>query len=342
VVQFRGDLFQPGLAFEDMIRGIAKIGVVAGTVEDPDTYIRERMRAHRNPGAPIQQQMSDGTWVLMGEHRTGDGGTFLIRTDMTELKKAEEAMQRAREEAETANRAKSEFLANMSHELRTPLNAVIGFSDMIRRETFGPVGSPKYLEYVNDINESGTHLLELITDILDLSKVEAGKLELHEQNVDVSRVVRSCLTLVKERAEARGVEVKCDSAPNLPGLSADERKLKQILINLMSNAIKFTPSGGEITVRNWVHRDDGYVFQISDTGIGMAREDIPKALTPFRQVDNNISRKYDGTGLGLPLTKALTELHGGSLDLQSEVGVGTTVTVRFPTERILPQAATGT
>ncbi len=254
---------------------------------------------------------------------------------------AEKKVLEARERAELANRAKSEFLANMSHELRTPLNAVIGFSDMICRETFGPVGSYKYREYVKHINWAGVHLLEIINDILDLSKIEAGGLTLYEETFDASSVIRSCLTLVKERATDADIQVECDIASDVPALRADKRMLKQILINLLSNAVKFTHAGGTITVRTWFHADDGYVFQIADTGAGIALEDIPKALTPFGQVDGDLNRKHEGTGLGLPLTKALTELHGGSLVLHSEVGVGTTVTVRFPADRVVLRAATG-
>ena len=254
-----------------------------------------------------------------------------------QLEELTQHMIQARDQAVLANRTKSEFLANMSHELRTPLNAIIGFSDVMKGELFGPVGAPKYVEYVEDINDSGMHLLELINDILDLSKIEAGKTDLHEEGFNVSRVLTSCLTLVKERAKEAGVEIECDAASNLPALYADERKFKQIYINLLSNAIKFTPPGGKVVTRVWYHENDGYVLQV--TGIGIALADIPKALTPFQQIDSALNRKYEGTGLGLPLTRALVELHGGTLGLQSKVDVGTTVTVRFPADRIVPQTA---
>ena len=250
----------------------------------------------------------------------------------------------ARDQAELANRTKSEFLANMSHELRTPLNAILGFSELMGNATLGPLGNPKYVEYTKDINDSGRHLLALINDILDLSKIEAGKLELDEEDIDVARAIRSCMVLVKERARNGGVKLLTDLPDGLPALHADERKLKQILVNLLSNAVKFTPAGGSVTVKAWFRPDSGFVIQVADTGVGIALDDIPKALTPFGQVDSRLDRKYEGTGLGLPLTKSLIEKHSGSLDLQSEVGAGTTVTVRFPPERMVPRpevAATG-
>ncbi len=246
-----------------------------------------------------------------------------------------ETLTAARDSAEAANRTKSEFLAAMSHELRTPLNAIIGFSEMIKDEMFGPVGSVKYRDYADDINESGQHLLDLINDILDLSKVESGTDELHEENIQIPEIIYSVFRLVQHRAEKGRIELDLQCPDELPLLRVDERKLNQILVNLLTNAIKFTEAGGKVTLRVWHRTDSGYVFQIIDTGIGIALEDIPKALSQFGQVDGGLNRKFKGTGLGLPLTKALAELHGGTLDLQSQVGVGTTVTVRFPAERIV-------
>ena len=256
-------------------------------------------------------------------------------SDITLRRQAAETMRQAKEQAELANSTKSEFLANMSHELRTPLNAILGFSELMGNATLGPLGNPKYEEYVRDINDSGRHLLALIQDILDLSKIEAGKLTLDEEDIDVAMTIRSCMVLVKERARNGGVKLKTDIPDGSPALHVDQRKLKQILVNLLSNAVKFTPAGGEVTLKAWSRPDSGYVFQVIDTGIGIALADIPTALSHFGQVDSALSRKYTGTGLGLPLTKSLVEMHGGSLDLQSEVGAGTTVTVRFPSERIV-------
>ncbi len=264
----------------------------------------------------------------------------LILRDIGPEKAAHDELLTAKLVAEAANHAKSSFLANMSHELRTPLNAIIGFSETISRQTYGPVGSSKYLEYIDDINQSGMHLLKIINDILDLSKIEAGEADLDEEVIEVSEAVRSCLNLVKRRAKTGGVDLKCDVLTGAAPLYADELKLRQILINLLSNAIKFTPAGGEVVIKTWSRPEAGYVFQIADTGIGIALEDIPAVLTPFKQVDSDLNRKFEGTGLGLALTKSLVEMHSGSLDLQSEVGVGTTVTVRLPAERIVLKTAT--
>ncbi|MFQ6017877.1 MAG: sensor histidine kinase [Kiloniellaceae bacterium] len=240
----------------------------------------------------------------------------------------------ARDEADAASRAKSQFLALMSHELRTPLNAIIGFSEIIRNESFGPVGTIQYRDYANDIHSSGQHLLELINDILDLSKVESGADELHEENTHVPTVVDAAFTLIKDRAAQGGIRLESELQDGLPMLRADQRKLKQILVNLLSNAMKFTEAGGQVTLKTWCRLDSGFVFQVIDTGIGIPPEKIPTVLSPFGQVDTEFSRKHEGTGLGLPLAKAFVERHGGSLDLQSEEGVGTTVTVRFPADRI--------
>jgi signal transduction histidine kinase len=237
--------------------------------------------------------------------------------------------------AEQASRAKSEFLATMSHELRTPLNAIIGFSEVIKDETFGSVGNAQYRDYANDINSSGQHLLGLINDILDLAKIESGSAELNDEEVNIEAMFHSSLNLVARDAERRAIKLELDLPDDLPTLRADARKLKQVLVNLLSNAVKFTGPGGAVTITVWCRADKGHAIQVRDTGIGIAPNDIPKALSQFGQVDADLNRRYEGTGLGLPLTKALVELHDGALELQSEVGVGTTVTVSFPAERIV-------
>ena len=214
----------------------------------------------------------------------------------------------------------------MSHELRTPLNAVIGYSEIIKAETFGPVGSPKYREYVDDIHDSGCHLLSIINDILDFSKLEI--------DVAVSEALDASARFVRERATNDGVILELNGGDDLPPLRADERKLKQIIVSLLSNAIKFSHRGGTVSLNVWYRPESGYVFQVADTGIGMALEDIPKALAPFGQIDSDLNRRYEGTGIGLPLTKALVEMHSGSIDVQSKLGAGTTVTIRSPAERI--------
>lgn len=241
----------------------------------------------------------------------------------------------ARDEAHTANRAKSQFLANMSHEFRTPLNAIIGFSEIIKDESFGPVHNPKYLDYAGDIHNSGQHLLGLINGVLDLSKVESGEDEMHEEAIEVGAVVQSVIGLVQRIADKGAVALRVDLPVDLPEFYADRRKVVQILVNLLANAVKFTKAGGNVTFKAWCSNGSGLVFQVIDTGIGIAPEDIPKAFSKFAQVDNDLDRRYEGTGLGLPLAKGLAEQHGGSLDLQSQLGVGTTVTVRFPSYRIV-------
>jgi len=241
----------------------------------------------------------------------------------------------ALEESLRANRSKSEFLATMSHELRTPLNAIIGFSDIIKRELFGPLGSDRYPDYAKDINDSGLHLLAIINDILDLAKAESGKLQLNEREFDVAETLEACIRMLHGRAEAGHVDLLFFGGQSEILINADERLLQQIIVNLVANAIKFTLKGGTVRLRVSANENDGLIFKVEDTGIGIAPEDIERVVKPFEQVETSNSRQHSGSGLGLPYAKKLTELHGGTLKIESEVARGTTVTVTFPIARLV-------
>lgn len=254
--------------------------------------------------------------------------------DISELRRREEALLRAKEAAELANRTKSEFLASMSHELRTPLNAIIGFSEIMDDEMLGPIGNARYKGYAADISDSARHLLELINDILDVAKIEAGQMFLTEETVDPRDLVESVRRLIAPRAERAELQLDLHIAANIPALRADKTKLKQILINLLSNAIKFTPEGGRVSLGVETADDGGFIFRIGDSGIGIAPDDMDRAMAPFGQVDSRLSRKYEGTGLGLPLAKSLTELHGGRFELVSQPEVGTTAAVYLPASTV--------
>lgn len=266
---------------------------------------------------------------------------FFLERLLTLRRQAAEELNSAMERAALAERAKVEFLANMSHELRTPLNAIMGFSDAMRLELLGPLGHGQYRDYAKHIHDSGTKLWSLVSDILDLSRMEAGEFEIVDQEVDVLATVNGALQMTTERAETAGVELLARCSANPATIRADGRALTQILLNLLSNAIKFTKKGGSITVRTDLADDGGFILAVSDTGMGIAQGDLRKTLTNFGQVDGSLNRKFEGAGLGLPLCRRLAELHGGGLQIESEIGVGTTVTVTFPAKRVRAVPANG-
>ncbi len=322
---------RPGTALLEFVRLLAAQGEF-GPDADAATLAEEIAAgcpAHR------ERERADGTAIELRCNTMPDGGFLVSYADITERKRGEAALRAAKEAAERGNRAKAAFLASVSHELRTPLNAIIGFSEAILGELFGPLGHPRYRDYMQDIYDSGSHLLNLINDILDISKAGAGKIDLDEVEIDLSTVVVQTVRLLSKRAESAKVDVITELPAGLPRLRGDMRRLRQILLNLLSNALKFTDEGGRITARARTDADGTLRLVIEDTGIGMMPQELDKAMEPFVQVDSRLSRRYEGTGLGLPLTKTLVEAHGGRFLLESEPGKGTKATVLFPAERVI-------
>jgi two-component system, cell cycle sensor histidine kinase PleC len=325
------------------------------------------------PGArTFEAQLDDGRWMHISERRTKDGGYVSVGTDITKLKlheqklvdgekrqmatiydlrKSQQALERQTGEladlaekyaeektrAEEANQAKSEFLANMSHELRTPLNAIIGFSEIMEAAMFGPLGAEKYTEYSRDIRESGQYLLDVINDILDMSKIEAGSIRLNFENVELDRILADSVRVIWGRANEKSLVVGSQIAPGIR-FTADRRALKQIALNLLSNAVKFTPEGGRVTVRGRV-RGGKVTIAIEDNGIGIPRDALGKLGRPFEQVESQLTKRHQGSGLGLAIAKSLAELHGGAVRVLSVLGSGTTVVVRLPLEARPPARA---
>lgn len=274
--------------------------------------------------------------LAVTEMRIGEERYFVaVVRDISERKRSQSHLQNALEQAEAANRTKSLFLANMSHELRTPLNAIIGFSEVMKDQMFGPVDNERYLDYMGNIHDSSRHLLAVINDILDISRIESGELELDEEWFDVPDV----LDWAKERASpgnalAAHAPVWIHASSDLPELFADQRSLRQVVINLLSNAIKFTPAEGRIDISARLDEQSGISIVVEDTGIGIPADQVEKMTQPFTQSDNSLARRFEGTGLGLAITKSLVEAHGGKLEIRSVEGKGTRVTVRMPADRV--------
>ena len=300
---------------------------------DPEGEVARRLDLfYRDVPTTKERVMPGGRTLQIRRRAMPNGAVISIYSDVTEIKASERRLIEAHSQAETANRAKGDFLANMSHELRTPLNAIIGFSEVISNELFGPIVNEKYLEYIRDIHTSSLHLLSIINDILDMSKIEAGKVELAKEIVQIQNVISEVMRMVHERARSRDIELTAELPDEDVEIWADERSMKQIFLNLLSNAIKFSNEGGRIYVRIVADRSDVAVLEIEDHGIGMSAEEQERALQPFGQAKPATTRNYGGTGLGLPITKGLVEAHGGTLTIDSRAGCGTLVRIVLPRE----------
>jgi len=339
---------------EVMLREVTNIGrqlYLQSTRQRELMDLLERNGAVQDFRSQMRRRDGGIIWVAKTLRRVVDdrGNTVMIEgmfRDVSSQRRAEEALMQAKDQAEAANRAKSDFLANMSHELRTPLNAILGFSQILSEGMLGPLGNAKYTEYCRDILASGRHLLALINDILDMAKVEAGKMALDEEWLDLEDSIDAALLLVRERAAQGSIHLSKTLPKPPPTVWGDTRRLRQVWINLLTNAVKFTPAEGRVNVNVSVSEDGTIAIAVSDTGIGIAAADIERVLQPFSQVETALSRGHEGTGLGLALTRSLVELHGGRLAIDSEVGIGTTVTVILPADRrrtaaLLPQQLSG-
>ena len=333
---FPPGVLKTGMKLHDLIAWKLRDGGYELLDDETDWY-GDAPAPVRNEREPIRRRLYREPKGRLIESRRfempGGAGQIGVTRDLTEVKAREQALIEAREQAVVANRAKSEFLANVSHELRTPLNAVIGFSEVLEVELYGAIENPRYRSYIRDIRKSGLHLLSLINDILDFSKIEAGKLELRLEACDCSAIAEDAGRQVSHQAAGQGLTLAMDLPPSPLSIHADARAVFRALLNLMSNAVKFTPAGGTVTLRYRRNAEGAAVFSVADTGIGIAAADIEKALSPFGQIDSDIARRYRGTGLGLSIVKGICDLHGGSLDIDSEVGVGTTVTIVIPDQR---------
>lgn len=285
------------------------------------------------------QTHADGTVFKIRRHKLSNGGCLVTSIEVTDREHTVEQLRHARDAAEAANRAKSDFMANMSHELRTPLNAIIGFAEIIRGEVFGSVGNNRYVDYANDIVDSAHHLLGLINDILDLSRVESGNITLQDEPLVVADSAVWAADIVRPRARKSNVALSLHLPTDLPKLRADERSLRQILLNLLSNAVKFTPEGGDVRLSADRTADGDLAISVEDTGIGIPADRMQDIIKPFSQVDSSLSRRFEGTGLGLTIVVRLVELHGGRLEIDSVEGEGTLVQLVFPGERIVGDPA---
>ena len=323
------------LATGATLRDILMLQAVRGDFgeHEPEAEVAKRLDLFFCDVPTTKERVTPAGRTLQIRRRAMPNGAVVsIYSDITEIRASERKLIEARSQAELANRAKGDFLANMSHELRTPLNAIIGFSEVISNELFGPIANEKYLEYIKDINASSLHLLSIINDVLDMSKIEAGKVELAKEVVHIQNVIGDVMRMVHERARSRDIELAPQLLDEGVEIWADERSMKQIFLNLLSNAIKFSKEGGKVYVRVTADRPDVAILEIEDHGIGMNEAEQERALQPFGQAKPATTRNFGGTGLGLPITKGLVEAHGGTLTIDSRAGYGTIVRIVLPRE----------